>query len=124
MQGIKHTKADLEEKKVSELQPVAISMGIDVAGVKKADLIDKILTTQSQRNNNGSKTKRGSSENGKQENGKQNSKQNNEEQEELITKKGIGEFLTYITSLSYSSSKNPTCRSWPSASPGSRSNTL
>lgn len=98
MQGIKHTKADLEEKKVSELQPIAIGMGIDVAGVKKADIIDKILTTQSQRNNNGSKNGSKTSYKSPEASVKREKrdKENDEAKlnEELITKKGILDILS------------------------------
>lgn len=105
MQGIKHTKAVLEEKKVSELQPIAISMGIDVAGVKKADLIDKILTTQSKRNNgeklNGKNgdVKVSTSEERRMNNSGRYDKSDklpngmNEKPEDLITKKGILDIL-------------------------------
>jgi transcription termination factor Rho len=105
LQGIKHTKADLEEKKVSEIQPIAISMGIDVAGVKKADLIDKILTNQSKRSNgdkSNGKTKAITVSTPEKRIGKSDTRfektektatTTQEKPEELITKKGILDIL-------------------------------
>ena len=85
MADIKHTKANLEDKKVSELQPIAIDLGISVAGLKKQDLIEKILTNQSKRNgDNNNKKKR-----------IDRKRKNNTPipEEDLVTKKGILDIL-------------------------------